>query len=52
MVREVETVFFFACLQFTTYDITVLKEYRRLPATSSARRVHQHRTDELVEDVE
>ena len=52
MVKKVETVFFFARLQFSSYDITVLKEHRRLPATSSERRVHQHRTDELVEDEE
>ena len=45
-------VFLFACLQFSSYDVTVLKEHRRLPATSSDRGVHQHRTDELVEDVE
>ena len=45
-------VFFFACLEFSSYDVIVLKEHRRLPSTSSQRRVHQHRTDELVEDVQ
>ena len=50
MVKEVETVFFFACLQFSSYDITVFKLHRTLPATSSERRAHKHTTDELVED--
>ena len=52
MVKEVETVFFFTYLQFSIYDVTVLKEHRRLPATSRERRVHQDRTDKLVEDEE
>ena len=52
MVKKAETVFFFARLQFSTYDVTVLKEHRTLPAASIERRVHQHRTDELVEDEE
>ena len=50
MVKEVETVFFLARLQFSSYDVIVLKDHRILPATSSERRVHNHRDDELMED--
>ena len=34
MVKDVETVFFFVHLQYSIYDVTVLKVHRRLPATS------------------
>ena len=52
MVKDVETVFFFARLQFSIYDVSFLKQHRILPATSSEIRVHQHRTDKLVEYTE
>ena len=32
MVKDVEKVFFFARLQFSIYDVNVLKVHRRLPA--------------------
>ena len=56
MVKEVERVFFFACLQFSSYDVTVLKEHRTLPATSSENpkrysRQQNSRKDDLVEMV-
>ena len=49
MVKELEMGFFFASLQFSIYNVNVVKVHRRLPATWSEKRVHQDRTDELVE---
>ena len=52
MVKEVETVLFLSCLQFSIYNVTVLKVHRRLPATLRETILHEHRTDEMMEDAE